>query len=446
MSPAPRLLCIMGSGETTPTMVKLHRELFERLGPRPAVLLDTPYGFQSNAADISARAIRYFRDSAGRAVELAGLPRAEGVSPVAIEAAQARVAEAGWVFSGPGSPTYALRQWRTTSVPRLLSDKLSAAGCLVFSSAAALTLGRWTVPVYEIYKAGADPSWYDGLDLLSTSGLQVAVVPHYDNAEGGTHDTRYCYLGEARLSFLEGQLPPEGWVLGVDEHTACLFDLEAGSASVFGLGTVTLRYRGSELKFPAGATLPVADLPRLAFEGGGGGAAAVPAPRPGPGAAHPAEPGAAGPIASPVIGGSPTVLGPSAPHESPFLVEVSRLNVGFDDALAAGDAHAATEAALGLETSIHDWSADTLQSDEVDRARGLLRRALLRLGEVAGPGLVDQRELLGPWVEALLDERDRARRDNRYADADRIRDWLVLTGVEVRDTAAGTEWELRRGG
>ena len=57
-----RLLAIMGSGETTPTMVKSHRLLFDRLGPGavPAVLLDTPYGFQANARDISARAVVLF--------------------------------------------------------------------------------------------------------------------------------------------------------------------------------------------------------------------------------------------------------------------------------------------------------------------------------------------------------------------------------------------------
>ena len=33
MTRAVRLLAIMGSGETTPTMVKVHRQLFERLGP-----------------------------------------------------------------------------------------------------------------------------------------------------------------------------------------------------------------------------------------------------------------------------------------------------------------------------------------------------------------------------------------------------------------------------
>ena len=62
----------MGSGETSPTMVKAHRQLFSRLGPDPvpAVLLDTPFGFQENADDISGRAVEYFRESVGRSVEV----------------------------------------------------------------------------------------------------------------------------------------------------------------------------------------------------------------------------------------------------------------------------------------------------------------------------------------------------------------------------------------
>ena len=65
---AERVLVIMGSGETAPTMIKPHRAIFERVGDRPAVLIDTPYGFQSNADDISARAVNYFAASVGREV------------------------------------------------------------------------------------------------------------------------------------------------------------------------------------------------------------------------------------------------------------------------------------------------------------------------------------------------------------------------------------------
>jgi len=108
----------------------------------------------------------------------------------------------------------------------------------VFASAAALTLGVATVPVYEIYKCGEDPHWLEGLDVTSAAGLRAAVIPHYDNNEGGTHDTRFCYLGERRLSKMEKDLPDGVFVLGVDEHTACTFDLDAGTASVEGRGVV----------------------------------------------------------------------------------------------------------------------------------------------------------------------------------------------------------------
>jgi hypothetical protein len=57
-----RILAIIGSGETSPTMVTVHKSLIERLSPgrRRAVLLETPYGFQENAANVSARAQAYF--------------------------------------------------------------------------------------------------------------------------------------------------------------------------------------------------------------------------------------------------------------------------------------------------------------------------------------------------------------------------------------------------
>jgi hypothetical protein len=411
-------------------MAKVHRQLFDRLGPGPvpAVILDTPYGFQSNARDISARAIAYFRESVGRSVGAALLMRTEGANPLALEAALARVAEAQWVFSGPGSPTYALRQWRPTILPGLLSEKLANGGCAVFSSAAALTLGRWTVPVYEIYKAGLDPLWAEGLDLLGPLGLHVAVIPHYDNAEGGTHDTRYCYLGEERLRALEAQLPPGEWVLGVDEHTVCVFDLGARSVSISGLGSVTVRCQGRSVTFAAGQTMSIDELVTLGTSGGIG-----------------RQRGETLADQGVVVGageGGPLPAGKAG--ETPSLTaEAGRLSAVFDDALGRRDAPAATEAALELEGVLHAWSADTFESDEVDRARAGLRRMVVRLGELAAAGLRDPREAAAPWVEALLFERNEARVSRRFGDADRIREVLERAGVEVRDTPALTQWALR---
>ena len=128
-------------------MIKVHREVFDRLGraePK-AVVLDTPYGFQANADIISDRAVEYFRQSVGRRVEVAQLRRTDTGDTVALEQALARIRGADWLFTGPGSPSFALRQWVGTPVPDVLAALLRPGGtgrALVFSSAAALTLGH----------------------------------------------------------------------------------------------------------------------------------------------------------------------------------------------------------------------------------------------------------------------------------------------------------------
>ncbi|HWG72515.1 MAG TPA: hypothetical protein VG184_00520 [Acidimicrobiales bacterium] len=415
-----RLLVLMGSGETAPTMVKPHRATFERLGagPVPAVVLDTPYGFQENAADISAKAVEYFRSSVGRAVEVAGLPRTDGPDAVAREAALARIAAARWVFAGPGSPTYALRQWRGTDVPALLADKLAAGGCVVFASAAALTLGAWTVPVYEIYKVGAEVEWLAGLDVLAPLGLPVAVIPHYNNAEGGGHDTRFCYLGERRLRLLEAQLPPGAWVLGVDEHTACVLDLDARTAAVVGNGVVTVRRQGRSATVAAGECVAMDALAGLA-EGKGATGSAVPA-------------------AVPEAADAPFVA--ASADATPLLGDIRRLEADFAGAVQRRDVDGAVRAILDLDAVLVAWGTDTNVSDDHDRGHAALRRMVVRLGHLAATGARDPKEVVGPFVDALLAERAGARTDRRFADADRIRDVLTAVGVEVRDTAGATEW------
>jgi cyanophycinase-like exopeptidase len=412
-----RLLVIMGSGETSPTMIKVHRSLFERLGdggPVPAVLLDTPVGFQENAEIIATKAVEYFRESVGREIEVATWRSSATVDPVGYETMLARVRAARYVFAGPGSPSYALKQWAGSQVPAALAEKLQTGGCITFASAAALTLGRFTVPVYEIYKVGDDLRWLDGLNLVAEAGLDAVVIPHFDNAEGGNHDTRFCYLGERRLAAMERLLPDSTFVLGVDEHTACTIDLDAQTATVEGRGVVTVRRAGQVSTVTNGSTVPLAQLRAMAESGG----------------ARPAEP----------------QLQPVAPHPrpeagaSPLIESVHELERAFDDALARGDAPAAVRAVLELEQTLVDWSRDTLQSDELDRGHSALRSMVVRLGEVAKSGTADARDTLGPFVEALLEARDRARADRRWNEADEIRDRLVAAGVEVRDTPEGTSW------
>jgi hypothetical protein len=436
----PRLLVVMGSGETSPTMVKTHRALLERLGPAPvpAVLLDTPFGFQENADDITERAVHYFKESVGAHLDVASFrSSADAADAVAHERMLDRLRRARYVFAGPGSPTYSLRQWRGSAVPDALAEKLAGGGCVCFASAAALTLGVTTVPVYEIYKVGEDPHWMAGLDLLSATGVRAAVIPHYNNAEGGNHDTRFCYLGERRLRQIEPELPEGAFVLGVDEHTGCVFDLDDGTATVVGLGVVTVRSGGRSEQLPSGTTVETGELVATAerLASGVGRAAA------GRSGAATVASGDDGRAAPSVPSDPESVDG--RPARSPLMEAVESRQREFDGALERRDSDGAAAAILGLDSDLAAWAADTTQSDEMDRARRALRAMVVRLGEAAAGGMQDPREVVAPYVELVLGRRTAAREERRFAEADALRDGLIALGVEVMDGPAGTTWELK---
>ena len=419
MPPLPRILAVMGSGETAPTMVSTHQELLSTLPDgASAVLIETPYGFQENADEISERAAGYFARNVGHPITPVG-PRAGGRSSDTDPNDLARLQRADYVFAGPGSPTYALAQWHGSPFAESVADKLRTGGVVVFASAAAVGLGRVAIPVYEIYKVGQPPHWVEGLDLMSVAGIDAAVIPHFDNAEGGTHDTRFCYLGARRLHIMEQELDDDTFVIGVDEHTALILDLVARAATVRGRGQVTVRRAGTELRtVAAGARLPIAELTRAE------GATPTDAAWPTPDAA----------VAAPAPDGDQT---------SRTLDEQARAATRtFDAALARGDGRAAAEVILDLEEAIAQWSADTTQSDEGDRARAALRGLVIRLGDAATEGLVDPTARLAPMIDVVVRAREELRTRRDYALADQLRDAADAVGIELRDGEEGTTWHM----
>jgi hypothetical protein len=435
------VLAIIGSGETSPTMVTVHRDLVSRLGlaSPQAMVLATPYAFQENAADVSARTQRYFADSVGLQVRVvAGMsPNADPAMALPLippdeedEARQAAgIRAADWVFAGPGSPSYALAHWQAGPVAAGLRDRVLAGdGLTVLASAAAATAGRFTLPVYEIYKAGGAPRWLDGLDLLGPFGLTVALIPHYDNAEGGRYDTRHCYLGERRLAVMERELGDDAAVLGVDEHTALLIDLRAGDIEIRGRGGVTVRRSGDSVVLPAGTRLSMAELRdlvqgirRAAGDGGPAGDGDAPA------------------------GGGPTGSGggdDAADEEMLPLPEImAAAERRFEAAAGTGDADTMVGVILELETAIGQWEADMDEDQGTEQARALLRSLVGRLGRAAQDGLTDPRDRLRPAVEPLLELRATLRGAGNFAAADAIREALAAAGVDVSDTPQGTRWQ-----
>lgn len=228
------VLALLGSGETAPGMTKVHRALLERLEHPRLVNLDTAYGFQENVPQMTEKLVNYFETSLHVDLEPVSFTSYDASSPLERTIVKQRVREATYVFAGPGSPSYALAQWLPLELTGDLEAVLAAGGTLCFSSAAVATLGAFSPPIYEIYKVGLAPYWNDGLDLMAAVGLNCVVIPHFDNNEGGNYDTSRCYLGERRLSLLEERLPEGVATLGVDEHTALIFDLANDTVEVQG--------------------------------------------------------------------------------------------------------------------------------------------------------------------------------------------------------------------
>lgn len=243
------------------SMSKVHSAVMSRIaGPVRAVFLDTPAGFELNADQISAKAVQYFERRFDVNLAVASFKAAAAVTPAEIEDALGKLQWANYIFAGPGSPTYAIRNWTNTLILEAMARRLASGARLVFASAAAIAMGRHALPVYEIYKVGEEPHWVEGLNLLGPYGLELAIVTHWNNAEGGTYDTRYCFMGEPRLRLLEESLPDSASILGIDEHTACILDLGKRECLVMGVGQVNIRRRGREVTHAAGTVFELDQL------------------------------------------------------------------------------------------------------------------------------------------------------------------------------------------
>ncbi len=261
----PGLIALFGSGETSSSGRKVHDYLFQRL-PTPVrvAILETPAGFQPNSRIVADKIKQFLERSLQNdrpEVELiAARKKGTALSPDNPNIVEP-IRDAHYVFAGPGSPSYTSQQLVDSLAYRLALERHSEGATLALASAAAIAFGAWTLPVYEIYKVGADLHWLPGLRLFSSYGLDLAIVTHWNNNEGGMElDTSHCFMGAERFARLVEMLPPTTTVLGVDEHTAVVFDLVAEQCSVLGVGTVTIERRGESTKFPTGQTFRLGEL------------------------------------------------------------------------------------------------------------------------------------------------------------------------------------------
>jgi cyanophycinase-like exopeptidase len=416
MLPGKGKIVLMGSGELTATMVEVHKELLRRAAAVPkAVFLDTPAGFQLNVDQISNKAREYFQAHVQHTLSVASFKSAENITPYETEQAYHALREADFVLIGPGSPTYAVTQWQQSAIPEILINRIKDGGCLVAASAAALTVGRFTLPVYEIYKVGQALYWVDGMDILKHFGFNLVVVPHWNNAEGGNHDTRFCFMGQPRFGRLVSQLPQDVSILGLDEHTACIMNFETDEAVVKGIGTVTLQRAGSEMVFDTRERFSLEVL-----RGGDG--------------------------EKEWKQSSPVTADPEAAAVSErgaFWDEIHRLETDFHQGLEAHEAQKTTNALLELDRIISQAQLDLENEEFITQARDTLRELIAILGTrlEAMPG--SETECLAPVVQQLLEVREQFRKQKQFDAADAIRDCLQRASIIIEDTEEGSRWRLK---
>ena len=258
----PGIVALFGSGETSPFGGGIYEMLARRHSmPLPVSVLETPAGFELNSAQVAGRVADFIQVRLQNylpQVEVIPARRKGSAYSPDDPAIAAPLLRSDFIFLGPGSPTYAVRQLQDSLTWHFLQARHRLGATVVFASAATVAAGAMALPVYEIYKVGEDPYWKPGLDFFGAYGLSLAFIPHWNNADGGSElDTSHCFMGQARFEKLLECLPAGMTMVGIDEMTALVIDLQEKSCQVLGKDSVHMICDGKECAYQKGETFPL---------------------------------------------------------------------------------------------------------------------------------------------------------------------------------------------
>ncbi len=413
-------ITLMGSGELTASMVEVHKSLIGALSaPGKITFIDTPAGFQPNVDQISAGAVDYFKNRVQQPMEVASYKSRVATSEIEAAKALEKLRDSGYILMGPGSPTYTVEQFQHAAITTVLAERIKAGACLTAASAAALTMGRYTLPVYEIYKVGQPLHWVKGLDLLALFDLHLVVIPHWNNAEGGTHDTSRCFMGQERFARLVENMKRPTPILGLDEHTACIINLAEDSFSIRGIGTVVLIHNGHQQIFNPGKHYPLAILRDVQET--------LSKPRQ---------------VANDVQQANANQ--DDATEEGvDFWETLHDLDARCQSALTAHDDAAVVAALLDLDRLLWEARATLQNPDILAEARYLFRELIVLVGTRPRLSKAEVQRAVAPLVEHLLEQRQQLRRERNWQAADTLREVLMKAGITVEDRGDEAQWSLQ---
>lgn len=236
-------IALFGSGETSSVSASIHDHLFRWIG-KPKIriaLVSTPAGFQPNVKKVYAEVADFFIKRLQNYQPKVDIIFANNSALANSKKIIQPLELADYIFTGPGSPTYAVKHLKNSLLLNKIKARLSQGASLGLASAATLAFSRLTLPVYEIFKAGEPLSWRQGLNFYSRLFKPITVIPHFNNNEGGEKtDTSRCFMGRDRFKKLLTLLPAREKIYGLDENTAAVINLKTQRLQTLGKGKFRL--------------------------------------------------------------------------------------------------------------------------------------------------------------------------------------------------------------
>jgi hypothetical protein len=252
------------------------------------------------------------------------------------------------------------------------------------------------------------------MDILGPFGFNLVVIPHWNNAEGGTHDTRFCYMGKTRLRQLETLLPEDVSIFGLDEHTACLLDFEKDEAVIRGIGSVTLRRGGQERVFERTERFPLQILREGKLET----------------------------AKSRIVPESVKQEAIANSQKETFWDQVHAIETRFSQSLKQHELKETTAALLELDRIIWQAQQERESPEFISQAREILRELIVAIGVKLESAPRSRADCLTPLVDVLLNLRQEFRTKKKFDMADAIRQSLEAAGIVIEDTKEGSRWHL----
>ncbi|HEY6959817.1 MAG TPA: Type 1 glutamine amidotransferase-like domain-containing protein [Candidatus Limnocylindria bacterium] len=229
-------LVLCGSGEFTPAMDAIDRDLLADLGPHPRVaIVPTAAGLEETPKMWAQMGSDHFRALGAEPVPVMVTTRADAEDARFCDL----IAGAGWIYFSGGNPGYLVETVTGTPFWTAVHARFRAGAILAGSSAGAMMLGATT---FVPRKRGPDGIPTEVTTRAAMGILPgVIVAPHFD------------ILPAALRTVWSRVVPAETRLIGIDEDTALI--ARDATWTVRGRGRVHVFGDGEPVTVASGATL-----------------------------------------------------------------------------------------------------------------------------------------------------------------------------------------------